>query len=211
MSSAPRIEAAAERSGLVRDALSLAREAHAGQLRNTGSDELPFIGHPVAVAEHLSREGFEDEVVAAGLLHDVVEHTDVTLEEVRDRFGEEVAQLVGVLTESEAIGSYEARKEEHRARVASAGPEAHAVFTADKTANVETLRAAYAVRGEEVDAELPVSLDVKIFVWELDLEMLFRAAPELPLVDRFADEMAKLWGQRATWSRDGLDGDGTHP
>ncbi|HEX2161475.1 MAG TPA: HD domain-containing protein [Thermoleophilaceae bacterium] len=208
MSSAPRIEAAAERSELVRDALSLAREAHDGQVRRTGSGEHPFIEHPVAVAEHLSREGFAYEVLAAGLLHDVVEHTEVRLEDVRERFGEEVADLVGVLTESDSIAPYEARKEEHRERVAAAGHEAHAVFTADKTANVETLREAYAVKGEDVDAELPVSLDLKIFVWELDLEMLFRAAPELSLVDRFADEMAKLWGQRAAWARGGADGSG---
>jgi guanosine-3',5'-bis(diphosphate) 3'-pyrophosphohydrolase len=208
MPSAPRIDAAAQRSALIRDALALAREAHDGQMRHTGSGEMPFIEHPLAVAEHLASEGFGDEVVAAGLLHDVVEHAGVELEELRARFGDEVADLVGVLTESEAIGPYEERKGEHRDRVAAAGREAHAVFTADKTANVETLREAYAVEGEEVDAELPVSLDLKIFVWELDLEMLFHAAPELPLVDRFADEMAKLWGQRAAWARSGADGGG---
>lgn len=206
MSSAPRIEAVAERSGLVRSALSLARDAHEGQVRKTGNGEIPFIEHPIAVAEHLAREGFGDEVVAAGLLHDVAEHADVSLEEVQERCGEEVAELVGVLTESETIDPYEARKEEHRERVAAAGREAHAVFTADKTANVETLREAYAVKGEEVDDDLPVSLDLKIFVWELDLEMLFRQAPDLPLVDRFADEMAKLWGQRAAWARGSADG-----
>ncbi|HEX9967635.1 MAG TPA: HD domain-containing protein [Solirubrobacterales bacterium] len=208
MSSAPRIDAAAQRSELIRDALAMASEAHAGQTRQTGSGEMPFIEHPLAVAEHLASEDFGDEVVAAGLLHDVVEHAGLELEELRRRFGDEVADLVGVLTESEVIGPYEERKGEHRERVAAAGREAHAVFTADKTANVETLREAYAVEGEDVDAELPVSLDLKIFVWELDLEMLFHSAPELPLVDRFADEMAKLWGQRAAWARSGADGGG---
>ena len=201
MSSAPRIDAAAKRSELVRNALSFAREAHAGQLRETGSGEMPFIEHPLAVAEHLAAEGFGDEVLAAGLLHDTAEHADVELSDLRGRFGEEVAELVGVLTESDMIEQYEERKEEHRERVAEAGPNARAVFTADKTANVEVLREAYAVEGEDVDADLPVSLDLKIFVWELDLEMLFNRAPDLPLVDRFADEMASLWGQRAAWSR----------
>lgn len=206
MAPAPRIEEAAERSRLVRDALATAREAHAGQVRRTGSGEMPFIEHPLAVAEHLASEGFGDEVVAAGLLHDVVEHAGVELATVRDRFGDEVADLVGVLTESDSIEGYEERKGEHRERVAAAGAEAHAVFAADKAANVETLREAYALAGEDVDADLPVSLDLKIFVWELDLEMLFRRTSELPLVDRFADEMAKLWGQRAAWARGGSDG-----
>lgn len=208
MSSAPRIEEAAERSRLVREALELAREAHAGQVRQTGSGEMPFIEHPLAVAEHLAAEGFGEEVVAAGLLHDVVEHADVELTTVRERCGGEVADLVGVLTESEEIEGYEERKGEHRERVAAAGAEAHAIFAADKAANVETLREAYALEGEDVDADLPVSLDLKIFVWELDLEMLFHRTAELPLVDRFADEMAKLWGQRAAWARGGSDGAG---
>jgi guanosine-3',5'-bis(diphosphate) 3'-pyrophosphohydrolase len=201
MSSAPRIDAAAERSDLVRDALSLAREVHADQVRATGSGEIPFLDHPLAVAELLAGEGFDDEVLAAGLLHDAVEHAEAELSQLRERFGDEVADLVAVLTESEEIKPYEERKEEHRNRVAEAGPGARAIFTADKTANVEVLREAYAVEGEDVDAELPVSLDLKIFVWELDLEMLFSKAPDLRLVDRFADQMAGLWGQRAAWAR----------
>lgn len=201
MSFAPRIDAAAERSDLVREALAMAREAHAEQIRETGSGEIPFIEHPLAVAERLAEEEFGDEVLAAALLHDVVEHADVDLEQVRDRCGDQVADLVDVLTEDTAIEPYEERKEEHRERVATAGGEARAIFTADKTANVEVLREAYALEGEEVDTELPVSLDLKIFVWELDLEMLFSESPDVPLVDRFADEMTGLWGQRAAEAR----------
>lgn len=162
---------------------------------------MPFIEHPLAVAERLAEAGFDDEVLAAGLLHDVGEHAGVELSDLRGRFGDRVAGLVEAMTESASIESYEDRKEEHRSRVAAAGEEARAIFTADKTANVAVLREAYAVEGEEVDAGLPVSLDLKIFVWELDLEMLFNEAPNLVLVDRFADEMTGLWGQRAAEAR----------
>jgi len=202
MSSAPRIDAAAERSQLVRGAFAFAREAHGGQLRQTGSGEIPFVEHPLAVAEHVAAEGLGEETIAAALLHDAVEHADVELGQLRERFGEAVAGLVAAMSEDDGIEPYEERKQEHRERIAASAPEARAIFAADKLTNVETLRQAYAAEGEEVDAELPVSLDVKIFVWELDLEMLFRAAPELPLVDRLADELAQLWGQRAAWERD---------
>jgi (p)ppGpp synthase/HD superfamily hydrolase len=201
MSSVPRIEAAAGRSDLVRDALSTAREAHEGQVRETGSGEIPFIEHPLAVAERLAEEDYGEEVLAAGLLHDVVEHADFDPGEVRKRFGNEVGDLVEAMTEDESIESYEGRKEEHRDRIAAAGPGARAVFTADKMANVEVLRRAYEVEGEGVDAELPVSLDLKIFVWELDLEMLFNESPGVQLVDRYASEMTGLWGQRAAEAR----------
>jgi guanosine-3',5'-bis(diphosphate) 3'-pyrophosphohydrolase len=201
MSSSPRIDTVAEHSDLVRDAVSMAREIHEGQVRQTGSCEIPFIEHPLAVAERLAEEGFREEVLAAGILHDVVEHGDVDLSEVAKRHGEEVADLVAALTEDETIEGYQERKDEQRKRVAAAGADARAIFTADKMVNVEVLREAYDVEGEEVDAELPVSLDLKIYIWELDLEMLFNESPGVALVDRFADEMTGLWGQRAAEAR----------
>jgi hypothetical protein len=199
-----RIDSKIERSPLLRGALSVARRAHAGQFRQTGCEEIPFIEHLLAVAELLTEHGYPDEVIAAGLLHDVVEHAEVEPESLRARFGEEIASLVEALTEDATIPDYEERKKEHRERVAAAGPQARAIFAADKTANVVVLRDAYRILGEAVDEDLPVSLDVKILVWEFDLEMLFSSSPGVPLVDRFADEMVGLWGQRAEDDRASL-------
>jgi hypothetical protein len=199
-----RIDSKAERSAQVRGALSVARCAHAGQFRQTGYGEIPFIDHPLAVAELLEAHRYPDEVVAAGLLHDVAEHAEVEPDSLRERFGDEVAELVEALTEDASIGDYEERKKEHRERVAEAGEGAAAIFAADKAANVTVLREAYSVVGEEVDEDLPVSLDLKILVWEFDLEMLFAELPGAPLVDKFADEMVGLWGQRADDDRASL-------
>jgi guanosine-3',5'-bis(diphosphate) 3'-pyrophosphohydrolase len=195
--SSSRIDSKVGRSALVRGALSVARRAHAGQFRQTGCDEIPFIEHSLAVAELLTEYGYPDEVLAAGLLHDVTEHAEVEPNALRNRFGDEVARLVAALTEDTTISGYEKRKQEHRERVAAAGPQAQAIFAADKAANVAVLRSAYSILGEDVDEDLPVSLDVKILVWEFDLEMLFANSPGVELVDRFADEMVGLWGQRA--------------
>lgn len=193
--STPGIDAAVERSDLVKDALETARHAHAGQLRR-GSDGRPYIEHPVAVAELLTDHRFGDEVIAAALLHDVVEKSDTKSSELRQRFGDVVADLVDALTEDESIPSYEERKEEHRQRVASAEPAALAIFAADKLTNVVMLREAYALIGEGVSDELAVSLDLKIYIWEADLEMLFDAAPDLRLTNDLADELVGLWGDR---------------
>jgi len=194
----------AERSALVRGALSVARRAHAGQVRQTGGVEMPFIEHPLAVAERVAEDGYSDPVLAAALLHDVVEHAEIEPAELRERFGEETAALVEALTEDATIPAYEERKREHRDRVAAAGPDARAIFAADKTANVAVLREAYSLEGEGVDGDLPVSLDLKILIWEFDLEMLFSESPGVPIVDRFADEMVGLWGQRAEDERTSL-------
>jgi (p)ppGpp synthase/HD superfamily hydrolase len=195
MTSRAAIDAAAERSQLVREALETARKAHAGQLRR-GSDGRPFIDHPVAVAELVLRERKRDQAIAAALLHDVVEKSEMTSAAVRERFGEDVAELVETMTEDESIDPYEDRKEEHRRRVAAAGPEALTIFAADKLTNVAMLREAYGLIEERVSEELAVPLDLKIYVWERDLEMLFDEAPELRLTNELADEMVNLWGDR---------------
>lgn len=192
-----RIDSKAERSALVRGALSVARRSHAGQFRQTGCDEIPFTEHVLAVGELLAEHDYPDEVIAAGLLHDVAEHAEVEPGSLGGRFGEEVVALVEALTEDATIPKYEDRKREHRERVGAAGPDAQAIFAADKATNVAVLRQAYEILGEDVDEDLPVALDVKILVWEFDLEMLFAQSPGVPLVDRFADEMIGLWGQRA--------------
>ena len=173
----------------------MARRAHAGQPRR-GSDGRPFIDHPMAVAERLAENRQGDDVLAAGLLHDVVEKSEIGAAEVRDAFGDAVGGLVEAMTEDESIPAYEDRKEEHRRRVAEAGGPALAIFAADKLTNVAMLREAYALIGESVSDELAVPLDLKVYVWEGDLEMLFEAAPNLPLTGELANELVGLWGDR---------------
>jgi (p)ppGpp synthase/HD superfamily hydrolase len=191
MSSAPTIDAAAERSPVIHLALGTAREAHAGQVRN-GSGGRPYIEHPVAVAERVAEAGYDDETIAAALLHDVVEDSELTVAELRERFGETVAKLVDVLSDRESIESYSDRKAEHRARVAASGEPALAIYAADKLTNVSTLRRAYAKQGEQVAEEFKVPLGLKLDVWGEDLEMLSKRAPELPFPPRLEVELSGL-------------------
>lgn len=80
----------------IRDAFELARKAHAPQKRKTGE---PYIFHPIAVANIAAEElMLGANPVIACFLHDVVEDTDYTIDDIRDRFGEDVAFLVRVVT-----------------------------------------------------------------------------------------------------------------
>jgi (p)ppGpp synthase/HD superfamily hydrolase len=82
---------------LIDQAIGFAARAHKGQPRKIGS--VPYIAHPVGVAFILQQMGCQETIVAAGLLHDTVEDTKVTLEEIRQTFGDEVADIVAGCTE----------------------------------------------------------------------------------------------------------------
>lgn len=190
-----RTEAFAKRSDLVKRALYLAREIHADEWREVPGDA-PFVNHPLTVAELLEAKDQSETMVAAGLLHDALEYTDLELAYIRERFGVDVAAIVFALTEDLDIEDPEERRQDLRERVSDAGPEAQRVFAADKVANVMALRGAYADDGEIVSSCLPVGLDLQIVTWEKDMEMLFEAEEGVPLFDLLSEELIGLWCQR---------------
>ncbi len=89
----------------------------------------------------LYRAGAPDDVIAAGILHDVLEKTDVSGAELCARFGSRIAELVQAVSEDETISSYQRRKAALRQQAAVAGPEALLIFAADKISKVGELRA----------------------------------------------------------------------
>jgi (p)ppGpp synthase/HD superfamily hydrolase len=176
------IDAAAARSEPIARALAKATEAHAGQVRN-GSGGLPYIEHPRMVAATLAARDYADPTLAAALLHDVVEDSDTTVEDLRAAFGDEIADLVAALSDDESIEDYRARKDEHRGRVAAIDGDALAIYAADKLTNMTTLHSAIEAEGMRVADEYEVPLRLKLEVWEADAAMLRHEEPGLSLLD----------------------------
>ena len=96
--------------------------------------------HARAVAEVLRRDGGDERTEVVGLLHDVVEDTPRTLDEVRDEFGDAVATMVGALTEDDTIRHYAQRKRALRGTIAAAGSPTVDVAIADKIATLREAR-----------------------------------------------------------------------
>jgi (p)ppGpp synthase/HD superfamily hydrolase len=165
---------------LVARALAWAEKRHRGQSRPM--DDAPFIVHPLEVAALLSSLGCDEEVIAAGLLHDVVEITGTGIGEVRSRFGARVATIVAAVTEDDSIEDYEERKGALRRQVAEAGEDAHTVYAADKLAKVRELR-----------AQANGTLDDRIGHYEESLHMLEGVAPDLPFLRQLSFE---IWAAR---------------
>jgi (p)ppGpp synthase/HD superfamily hydrolase len=97
------------------------------------------VEHPLAVGRLLAADGQPPEVVVAGLLHDVLEDTDVAADELAARFGPDVTRLVVALTQDAALEGYRARKAALRAKVLEAGPEAAMITLADKVAKLQLM------------------------------------------------------------------------
>jgi guanosine-3',5'-bis(diphosphate) 3'-pyrophosphohydrolase len=123
-------------------ALRWAAECHQGQTRR--SSPTPYVEHVMAVALVLDRAGFAEDVVIAGLLHDVVEDTQATFEDVAERFGPIVAETVRHCSEVklDAQGNKRPwidRKRDHLAAMAVAPLAARGVILADKLHNLVTI------------------------------------------------------------------------
>ena len=121
-----------------RAALAFADERHAGQKREV--DGAPFVTHPLEVASLLHKAGYPDDVVASGVLHEVLEDTSAQRSELESRFGPEVARLVAAVTDDPSIADPAERKAALRLQVAQAGDAAAVVFAADKVSKARELR-----------------------------------------------------------------------
>lgn len=127
--------------GLIQHAYVYAASAHAGQTRLSGE---PYLSHPLAVADTLAEMGFDEPTVAAGLLHDTVEDTKATIEEIDDDFGEEVADIVDGVTKISLIpfeNKEEAQAENIRKMILAMSHDMRVLMVklADRLHNMSTL------------------------------------------------------------------------
>ena len=112
----------------ITEAIKFALIAHEGQKRN---DNRPFIVHPLSVAFILQSAGYREEVVIAGILHDVVEDTKFTEQDIKEQFGEEIAALVMGVTEDKTIKDWSVRKQGYLDHLKTASAEVKALSAAD--------------------------------------------------------------------------------
>jgi (p)ppGpp synthase/HD superfamily hydrolase len=184
-----------EGSQLTDAALDFARRMHEGQHRK--QTHVPFVEHPIAVAGLMSEIGADGTSVAAAYLHDVVEKTPVELAEIRERFGPDVAALVGALTDDPALGSYGERKRELRRKAIAAGRPTSVIYAADRVANMRDWRT---LASEERDAcaeRLGTSLPERLELWSEDLAELTAADSSLPFLAEIEIELRALRDEAA--------------
>ena len=169
---------------LTQQAVEFAVQMHSGQQRS--GDQAPFVAHPMEVASMLDRAHYPDHVIAAAVLHDVLENTDEDIEDLEARFGREVAELVATVSDDESIADEDERKTDLRERVRRSGGYAAAVYAADKVSKVREIRTALV-------AGVPwAELEPKFARHRQSLAMLDQVIPGSRLVDVLRFEIEAL-------------------
>jgi HD domain len=162
-----------------------------GQQRADGT---PFIMHPLEVAARLYFAGAPDHLIAAGVMHDLIEKTEVSGSDLRERFGPLITELVLAVSDDDRIASYAKRKAALRRQVSGAGEEALTLFAADKLSKVGELRRETAADPGAGATAGPVreSRARRLRHYQSSLALLEERQPESPLVRELHDELRSM-------------------
>jgi (p)ppGpp synthase/HD superfamily hydrolase len=182
---------------LLEEALVLSAKAHAGQTRK-GTD-IPYITHPVALAMTLIDLGCADEVVAAALLHDVVEDTSISLADIEQKFGPEITEIVRGVSEPDREASWEERKQHTIDKLRHAPLPIKLVSCADKLHNIRSMIRDYAKLGETLWERFNRGKDRQAWYYRGLAESLpygIEQPEQYPIFGQFVQEVDKLFGHK---------------
>lgn len=176
---------------LIEKAQVLAEKAHHTQKRKT--DGSPYIEHPLAVGVLLAQHGCDEVTIAAGIVHDVLEDTQVTEDQLRRELGDAVADIVCAVSENKTL-SWEDRKQQYIDTVSASSKSVKMVSVADKVHNLQDLIAAHAALGTKVWKKFNRGKEKKLWFERTLLQQLQKKWNH-PLLDEYArliDEADRL-------------------
>ncbi|MFP4016805.1 MAG: HD domain-containing protein [Halanaerobiales bacterium] len=129
-------------------AILFAANAHEGQKRK--GDGSPYITHPLTVAFTLLDQGCKEDIVQAAILHDTVEDTRTTLDDIENEFGKSVRELVKGVSEPDKSLPWKERKEHTIKHITNAGIAERLIICADKLHNINSMIDQYHIKGESL-------------------------------------------------------------
>ncbi len=181
-------------------ALLLATRLHAGQTRK--ETDIPYVGHLLAVTGMVLENGGDEDTAIAALLHDAIEDQghQITLDDIRARFGDPVADIVAGCTDATTYPKppWRGRKETYLAHLRHASAAERLVSTADKLHNARAILADYRILGEALWSRFNGGREGTLWYYRSLVEAL-RAAGPTPLLDeltRVVGEIERLAGRK---------------
>ncbi len=156
-------------------AIATATFLHKTQFRKGSTRKIPYISHPLSVAEILAKYASDENTIVAGLLHDTFEdyeYTGYTRELLEHDFGTKIAQIVADVSEDIEMkknkgekASWEARKKKYIAHLKESSTEAMKVCCADKIHNLQSMIEAFKEQGNKLWEKFNAPIDMKIWFY----------------------------------------------
>jgi (p)ppGpp synthase/HD superfamily hydrolase len=178
-------------NNLIEKATKIAVIAHKKQVRKT--DNSPYVVHPISVAFKLMQNGFSSKVVAAALVHDVLEDTDFPLEKLREELGNDVLTIVEGVSEDKNL-PWKERKQKYIESVRNGSEDIKAVSISDKIHNAKSILDFYQNHGVETWSKFSRGKNDKMW-FENEMLKTFQETWDHPLIEEYkklVDEMNSL-------------------
>lgn len=178
---------------LIEKAARIAAAAHSQQKRKV--DDSPYVVHPFMVAMKLAGYGFSDKVIAAALVHDVLEDTSFSAEELRRQLGDEVWDIIKIVAEDKknADLAWEERKQGYIEAVRAGSEESKAVSLADKIHNLENLLANYEKFGPGIWEKFNRGKKEKLW-FEEEMLKVFKETWRHPMISEYEELISQERG-----------------
>jgi (p)ppGpp synthase/HD superfamily hydrolase len=177
-------------------AIEFAVGAHSGQYRK--GTKIPYIVHPLAVAKILIEYDCPDHVVIAGILHDTIEDTPITLEQIKEIFGSAVADLVKAASEPDKSDTWENRKEHTIEHLKTLPEEAVILSLADKLDNIRTIRKDLERHGKDLWDRFNAPREKQKWYYKNLVNIISARLTDensLSMVDLFRHEVIRVFGR----------------
>lgn len=174
----------------VKRALDWAAQLHEGQFRKYPGAKVPYMSHLAGVVATLAKHRFDEDVLAAGALHDAIEDAEITRDTIEARLGPRVAALVVACSEADRSLPWEARKAAYLAAFPHKPWEAQAITLADKIDNLASILVCKADHGDPW-AQFKRGRDAQIERFEA-LAAAARGLAPHPLVDEYLAVLAEV-------------------
>jgi (p)ppGpp synthase/HD superfamily hydrolase len=177
-------------------AIGFAARKHEGQHRKIG--DVPYISHPMGVAMILMQMGCREEVVTAALLHDTIEDTDATIQEIGDIFGPEVADIVAGCTElPRKQNNWEERKLNMIEKLRCASIEVKLVAAADKYHNLQHISKSKSKSGTAVWKKFGRGAELQAWYYRSMVDSILENLPDsgrqYPIFERLSAVISELF------------------
>lgn len=151
-------------------AIHTALKAHDKQVRKLDNDL--YIAHPLEVGIELARNGFSDELIIAGILHDTLEDTPLTLNEIEMQFGDVVSRYVDFCSERNKTDSWKTRKINYIEHLRSAPVDVLYIVCVDKLTNIKSIYRHLESQGDLIWQKFNAGFEEQKWYYHAILELL---------------------------------------